>query len=217
MANGFRAPELNHQPSTINHVFPMKMVVGLGNPGRKYENTRHNVGFAVVDRLAERGGASFRKSWRFPAELAEISIGEEPVLLVKPLTYMNSSGEATGPLMRKKGIEAKQAIVVMDDTELDLGVLRIRPKGSAGKHNGLQSVLDHAGTDEVPRLRVGVGKVPPGASRVDFVLGKFLPGEREPMRLAIDRAADAVAAMVGNGMETAMNRFNGAGGAAGEL
>lgn len=187
----------------------MKMVVGLGNPGRKYDHTRHNVGFAVLDRLAETAGVGFRKSWRFPAELAELTHAGEAVLLVKPLTYMNSSGEATGPLMRKKGIAAADVVVVLDDVELELGALRLRKRGSAGGHNGLQSVIDHAGTDEIARVRVGVGKVPPGESRVDFVLGMFLPGERATVKHAVERAAEAVLGIFQDGMDAAMNNFNG--------
>lgn len=201
-------PTPNPQPRG----FTMKMVVGLGNPGRAYEHTRHNVGFEVVEALARGAGAAFRKSWRFPAELAEMRGAGEPVLLVKPLTYMNSSGEASGPLMRKKGIAPADVVVILDDAELDLGVLRIRTKGSAGKHNGMQSVIDHAGTDELARVRVGVGKVPAGESRVDFVLGKFLPGEREPIKRAVERAAEAVRCLMQDGAAAAMNRFNGASG-----
>jgi PTH1 family peptidyl-tRNA hydrolase len=190
----------------------MKMVVGLGNPGRTYEHTRHNVGFEVVDAMAADAGVVFRKSWRFPAELAEMTCEGEAVLLVKPVTYMNGSGEATGPLMRKKGIAPKDVVVVLDDAELDVGVLRIRKKGSAGKHNGLESVLSVAGTDEIVRVRVGVGKVPAGESRVNFVLGKFLPGEREPMKRSVLRAAEATRSLLKHGVDAAMNEFNGASG-----
>ena len=189
----------------------MKMVVGLGNPGRKYLNTRHNVGYAVVERMAEKAGTSFRRSWRFPVQTSEMPFAGEPVLLVKPLTYMNSSGEAIGPLMRKKGIEPQNVVVVIDDVELDLGVLRLRRSGSAGGHNGLQSVVEQVGTDDVPRVRVGVGRLPPGDSRVEYVLGTFRPDERERIERAVERAADAVLSIFQDGIDVAMNKFNGKG------
>jgi PTH1 family peptidyl-tRNA hydrolase len=187
----------------------MKMIVGLGNPGKKYAHTRHNVGFDVLDALAVRGRATFRRSWRFPVQLGEIEAGGEKLLLVKPQTYMNRSGEAVAALGRKKGVAPADVIVVVDDVELDCGQLRIRRSGSAGKHNGLQSVIDHLGTNEFARLRVGVGRVPAGQSRIDYVLSRFRPEEQSAMRDAVARGADAVLSVVEDGLETAMNRFNG--------
>lgn len=187
----------------------MKLVVGLGNPGRKYEHTRHNVGFAVLDELARRAGVSFRRSWRFPAELAETTVGGTPVLLVKPRTYMNRSGEAVGPLARKKGVAVADVVVVVDDMDLDAGRLRIRPGGSSGGHNGLKSIAEHVGAESFPRVRVGVGRPQAGQDRVDFVLGSLPPGEREAVRDAMGRAADAVAAVLEHGCDRAMNEFNG--------
>lgn len=187
----------------------MKLVVGLGNPGRKYEHTRHNVGFAVLDELARRAGVSFRRSWRFPADLAETSLGGATVLLVKPRTYMNRSGEAVGPLARKKGAGPGDVVVVVDDMDLDAGRLRLRPGGSSGGHNGLKSIAEHLGTEAYARVRVGVGRPQPGEDRVGFVLGSLPPGEREAVREAIGRAADAVAAVIERGCDRAMNDFNG--------
>jgi PTH1 family peptidyl-tRNA hydrolase len=187
----------------------MNLVVGLGNPGRTYDHTRHNVGFAVVDELARRNGGSFRRSWRFPAELAEVALGGRTVLLVKPRTFMNRSGEAAGPLARKKGVAVEDVLAVVDDVELPAGRLRIRRGGSAGGHNGLKSLIEHLGTDEFPRVRVGVGPVPAGQDRVEFVLGRFGPAEREVMEQAVARAAEAVAMALQDGWDRAMNQFNG--------
>lgn len=187
----------------------MKLVVGLGNPGRTYDHTRHNVGFAVVDELARRNGGSFRRSWRFPAELAEVTLGGQAALLAKPRTFMNRSGEAAGPLARKKGVAAEDVVAVVDDVELPAGKLRIRRGGSAGGHNGLKSLIEHLGTDEFPRVRVGVGPVPAGQDRVEFVLGRFAPAERDVVAAAIERAAEAVEKAMRDGWERAMNEFNG--------
>jgi len=142
----------------------MKMVVGLGNPGREYQHTRHNAGFDVLDELARRHGGEFRGSLRFKAETAEVRIGAVNVLLVKPTTFMNASGEAVGPLMRKRGITAVDLVVVVDDVDLELGRLRIRGKGSPGGHNGLKSIEAALGSDEYARVRVGVGR-PKGGKR----------------------------------------------------
>ncbi len=187
----------------------MILVVGLGNPGRTYDHTRHNVGFAVVDELARRCGGAFRRSWRFPAELAEAGLGGQTVLLAKPRTFMNRSGEAAGPLARKKGVAVADVVAVVDDVELPVGRLRIRRGGSAGGHNGLKSLIEHLGTDEFPRVRVGVGPVPAGQDRVEFVLGRFPPAERAVMEQAVARAAEAVTVAVQEGWERAMNQFNG--------
>lgn len=187
----------------------MKLVVGLGNVGRKYDHTRHNVGFAVVDELARRQGASFRRSWRFPADLAEVTLGGQAVLLVKPRTYMNRSGEAAGPLARKKGVAVGDVVAVVDDVELEAGRLRIRRGGSAGGHNGLKSLIEHLGSQEFPRVRVGVGPVPSGGDRIAFVLGTFPAAERAAMADAVARAADAVEAALADGFDRAMNQFNG--------
>ena len=186
----------------------MKIVVGLGNPGRKYEHTRHNIGFDVVDEVARRAGAEFRHSWRFPADLAEATLGGERVLLVKPRTFMNRSGEAVGVLARKKGASATDVLVVVDDVELECGRLRLRASGRAGGHNGLKSVIELLGTEAFPRVRVGVGRVPAGGEMIQHVLGRFAPGERDVMEQAVQRAADAVSAVLADGLEKAQNKFN---------
>lgn len=187
----------------------MKIVVGLGNPGRKYEHTRHNIGFDVVDEVARRVGVEFRHSWRFPADLAEGTLAGERVLLVKPRTFMNRSGEAVGVLARKKGATAADVLVVVDDVELECGRLRLRAGGSAGGHNGLKSVIELLGSEAFPRVRVGVGRVPAGGEMIQHVLGRFASAEREIMEQAVQRAADAVSAVLADGLEKAQNKFNG--------
>lgn len=187
----------------------MKMVAGLGNPGREYQHTRHNAGFDVLDELARRHGGRFRGSLRFPAETAEVSFGGSGVLLVKPATYMNGSGEAIGPLMRKRGIPLADVIVVVDDVDLELGRLRIRSKGSPGGHNGLKSVQAALGGDEYVRVRVGVGRPQTQGEMIGHVLSRFTPDERVAAAAVIARAADAVEMLVQEGLVRAMNSFNG--------
>ena len=187
----------------------MKMVVGLGNPGREYQNTRHNAGFDVLDELARRHGGSFRSGLRFKAESAEVRLGGSNVLLVKPTTYMNASGDAVGPLMRKRGIAASDVLVVVDDVDLDLGRLRIRGKGSPGGHNGLKSLQAAIGSDEYARVRVGVGRPKPQGEMVGHVLSRFAPDEKAAAADLYKRAADAVEMWLGEGLVKAMNSFNG--------
>lgn len=187
----------------------MKLVVGLGNPGRGYERTRHNVGFDVVEELARRGGSSFRRSWRWPVLLATVELGGREVQLVKPQSYMNASGPPVAALAGKKGVAPSDVLVVVDDVELPPGTLRLRPKGGAGGHNGLKSLIAALGTEAFPRLRVGVGRPVAAGEMVDHVLSRFTPQEREKMEQARSRAADAVASAVEHGLEKAMNEFNG--------
>jgi PTH1 family peptidyl-tRNA hydrolase len=187
----------------------MWLVAGLGNPGRRYEGTRHNVGFDVVDVLARRSGVAFRRSWRFPCELAEAVEPEGRLLLCKPRTFMNLSGQAVGPLLRRKGLATDTLIVIVDDTDLGCGKIRIRKRGSAGGHNGLKSVIASLGSDDFVRLRVGVGGRPEDRDMVDHVLSGFHPDERETMEAAVERSAEAVWTIVEKGVEIAMNRYNG--------
>lgn len=186
----------------------MKLVVGLGNPGRKYARTRHNVGFEVIDELARRAGVEFRHSWRVPADLADAEIAGSRVVLVKPRTYMNRSGDAVGPLARRKGWGAGDVLAVVDDVDLECGRLRLRKDGSAGGHNGLKSLIEALGSQGFPRVRVGIGR-DTGGEMVDHVLGTFRPEERKVMDEAVARAADAVESAIADGMDRAMNRFNG--------
>jgi peptidyl-tRNA hydrolase, PTH1 family len=187
----------------------MKLIVGLGNPGREYDGTRHNAGFDVLDELARRWGAELRKSWRFPVKFAEVRAGGGKVGLAKPQTFMNRSGDAVAPLVRRKGVATGDLIVIVDDVDLELGRLRVRGKGSAGGHNGLKSLIDRLGTEEFTRVRVGVGRGPADRDMVGHVLGKFAPDERATAGDAIRRAADAVEFLLEQGVEPTMNRFNG--------
>lgn len=185
----------------------MKLIVGLGNPGAAYAHTRHNVGFDVVDELARRIGADFRRSWRFPVETAEGTLGNERVLLVKARTFMNRSGEAVGPLVRKKGVKPTDVVVIVDDLDLPIGRLRLRKAGSSGGHNGLKSLIEHLGSDEFPRVRIGIGH---SAQRdtVEHVLGRFTPDEQPLVKEMMVRAADAVVAALEDGWDRAMSEFN---------
>jgi peptidyl-tRNA hydrolase, PTH1 family len=184
----------------------MKIVVGLGNPGRKYAGTRHNVGFVVIDELAAGpGGFGFRN--RFQAQVADGVEGDVPVLLVKPETFMNLSGQCVRQIVDFYKIEPADLLVVCDDAALPLGKLRVRAKGTHGGHNGLRNIQEHLGTTEYPRLRVGVGAA--RQDMVDHVLGTFRPGERAAVEEAVARAVQAVVVWIRDGVEACMNRFNG--------
>lgn len=185
----------------------MKLVVGLGNPGEKYANTRHNIGFDVLDELARRWSAE-RPKLRFEAELREIRCGEERLMLVAPQTYMNLSGRSVQPLMKFYQIPPVEVLVVCDDLNLKLGQLRLRASGSAGGQKGLLSILQTLGTEAVGRLRVGIDRPPPQMDAADYVLAKFRKEELDRIDQAIRRSADAVEAWVREGMDAAMNRFN---------
>ncbi len=194
----------------------MKLVVGLGNPGPEYRETRHNVGFMVVDELARRWGVD---QWResFSALAARAAHGGEPVMLAKPLTYMNLSGRAVAGLAGFYKIDPADVLVVTDDAALPLGRLRARREGSDGGHNGLKSVAQSLGTQAYPRLRIGVGRgdiqAPDGRvlgrpDMADHVLGRFRPEERDVMAAAVLRAADASEMFLSDGIERVMNVFN---------
>ena len=187
----------------------MKLGVGLGNPGRAYENTRHNAGWHVLDEFAKRRKAELRRSWRRPIQSTKTSLeGVGPLLLVKPLTFMNLSGDVLPALMRPAGMTAKDLIVVADDVNLPLGKLRIRARGSAGGHNGLKSVIERVGTEEFVRVRVGVGDKEDGKSLKEHVLERMPAEERQALSEAAARAADAVECILVQGVDSAMNRFN---------
>src|SRR5947209_2219953 len=183
----------------------MKVVVGLGNPGRQYAGTRHNVGFAVLDALAAGpGGGPFRG--RFQGQVAELNDAGLPILLLKPETFMNLSGQAVRQVVDFYKLPATDLLVVCDDFALPLGKLRVRAKGTHGGHNGLRSIQEHLGMTEYPRLRVGVGG--PKDEAVDHVLGRFRPGERSVIEDAVIKAAQAVIVWAHQGIEACMNRFN---------
>ena len=185
----------------------MKAVVGLGNPGDDYKGTRHNVGFEVVDELATRWHAKLKK-WKATADTAIVK--DRDVILVEPRTYMNNSGQAIAAVMAFYRIQPADVLVVVDEVQLPLGKLRLRPSGSAGGHNGLKSVIEHIGL-EFPRLRIGVDRGHPDWDLSDRVLSKFPPTERTVVDAAINRAADAVEVFLTDGVHVAMNRFNATG------
>jgi PTH1 family peptidyl-tRNA hydrolase len=185
----------------------MKIVIGLGNPGRKYKSTRHNVGFEIIDELARRHAASSAKN-SFQAEIAEATIVGQKVLLVCPQTFMNLSGSAAVQVRDFYKIDNAELLVVCDDFALPLGRLRIRAQGSGGGQKGLADIIRRLGTDGVPRLRIGVGPLPEGWDGADFVLGKFAKSELAEIEVAIARAADAVELWIHEGIAPAMNKYN---------
>lgn len=185
----------------------MKMIVGLGNPGKKYENTKHNVGFMVVDQLAKEHGAVFKKN-TFEAEVADYFVNGEKILLVKPLTFMNESGRAVGPLMTYFGVYLEELVVVVDDLDMELGKLRLRQKGSAGGHNGLKSIISHIGTQDFNRIKIGIGR-PNGKTVVNHVLSTFAKEDTAIITNSVARAAEAADDFVsGKDFLQTMNRFN---------
>ena len=177
----------------------------MGNPGREYENTRHNAGFMVVDRIAARLGLTLGYSSNWQTFWARTGDG---CTYLKPMTYMNASGRAVRAAAQFYKIEPAEALIVFDDLALPLGHLRLRKNGSSGGQNGMESVIEHLGTNSVPRLRVGIGGAEGGRSMVDHVLSRFTPREREVLDTAIDRAADAVEHARLHGVEAAMNVYN---------
>ena len=184
------------------------LIVFLGNPGPKYECTRHNAGFMTGDAMAKKLGVSINKA-RFKALTASAEINGEKVLLMKPQTFMNLSGEAVGEAARFYKIPPEHVIVVSDEVSLPLGKLRVRPKGSAGGHNGLKSIISHLGSDAFPRIRLGVGAPPhPDYDMADWVLSVFRNQDLEDMLSSADRAAEAIVTYITDGPERAMNRFN---------
>jgi PTH1 family peptidyl-tRNA hydrolase len=185
----------------------VKLIAGLGNPGAKYRDTRHNVGFEVVDVLARRHGADF-ESAHGEAVLARVRSLGEGVLLVKPLTSMNLSGHAIAELIRYYRVALPDVLVIVDEVQLPLGRLRARARGSPGGHNGLKSVAGQLGSDEYARLRIGVGRGDDRRDLADHVLARFEPEERETIQMAIQRAADAAEVFATDSIEKVMNTFN---------
>ena len=185
------------------------LVAGLGNPGSRYEWTRHNMGFLVIDELADRLDIPVKRL-KFKALTNTAVLGGHSVLLMKPTTYMNLSGEALGQAARFYKIPPERVLVISDDAALPQGKLRIRRSGSAGGHNGLKNIIAHLGTDQFPRVKVGVGEKPhPDSDMADWVLGAFTGQDRKVMEEAVSRAADAVTVLLQHGIDQAMSSYNG--------
>jgi PTH1 family peptidyl-tRNA hydrolase len=185
----------------------MKLIVGLGNPGAQYKNTRHNVGFEVAALLAKQFAGGTPRN-QFQGETLEATIAGHKVLLLTPLTYMNLSGASVLAARDFYKIELPDILIVCDDFNLPLGKLRLRAKGTAGGQNGLANILERLGTDEVPRLRIGIGPVPAGRDAAAFVLSRFMKDEQPVIAEALDRAATAAVAWAESGIAEAMNKYN---------
>jgi PTH1 family peptidyl-tRNA hydrolase len=184
------------------------LIVGLGNPGLQYEKTRHNVGFRAVDKLCDELGVKCDRS-KFKSLYADAKIGDKRVLILKPQTYMNNSGQAVTEAMKFYKIPIGKVIVISDDVTLDVGRLRIRAKGSAGGHNGLKDIIELSGSEEFPRIKIACGQKPhPDYDMKDWVLGKFPKQEEKVIEEVISLAADAALCMVKTDIQTAMNRYN---------
>jgi PTH1 family peptidyl-tRNA hydrolase len=187
----------------------MKLIVGLGNPGREYRDTRHNIGFRIVEEIARRHGLTFAMA---PSQVPDAFIvkkfGAQPLLLAKPLTFMNRSGDAVSALSRYYGIEPADLLVVYDDIDLPFTKLRARARGSAGTHNGMRSVVERLGSTEVPRLRLGVGRGDRRRELADHVLAKFEKDEQSDLEAFIARAADAAEMFAADGILRVMNLYN---------
>lgn len=186
----------------------MYIIVGLGNPGRQYENTRHNIGFRCIDRLAEKYNISVLEC-KHRALIGKGYIEGQKVILAKPQTFMNLSGESVRDILNFYKVEPDtELIVVYDDISLAVGALRIRKKGSAGGHNGIKNILAQVGTDTFKRIKIGVGEKPKGYDLADYVLGHFTQAENKEMEAACDKAVEAISLLVQEEVDAAMNRFN---------
>lgn len=187
----------------------MYIIVGLGNPEKKYENTRHNVGFIVIDKIAEKYGISVLER-KFKACIGKGIINGQKVVLVKPLTYMNLSGESVREVVDYFKVDSDtEVLVIYDDTSMEVGKLRIRKKGSAGGHNGIKSIISHLGSDVFVRAKVGIGEKPPKFDLADYVLGQLTKEDHEHIDEAADKICQAVELLVYGQVDEAMNKFNG--------
>ncbi|PEN13501.1 aminoacyl-tRNA hydrolase [Longibacter salinarum] len=182
------------------------LIVGLGNPGPKYAGTRHNVGFRVIDVLAERLNVDLRA--KNDAERGETRYGDAPLLLVKPLTFMNRSGDAVRPIARYNNIAPDNILVIYDDLHLDVGQIRLRPGGSSAGHNGIESVCNQLGTTDIPRLRIGIGNDFAPGRQSNYVLSTFTPQQKAELEDTLITACNATLAFVEDGIDEAMNRYN---------
>jgi peptidyl-tRNA hydrolase, PTH1 family len=185
----------------------MKCIVGLGNPGVKYQSTRHNIGFMVIDELLTRHNFQLNKD-KFKGAYAIENINGEKILLLKPLTFMNLSGESIRPLMEYYDIDLDDLLIIYDDLDLPPGKIRLRQKGGHGGHNGIRSIIDHLGTKEFKRIRIGIGRPTNSKPIVDYVLGTFPGEEQEHVKASVEKAADACERWLKTPFEEVMNEFN---------
>ena len=203
LLNWIRSPT-----DTATEFDSMKIVVGLGNPGSKYRETRHNVGFEVIDALVERHAFGARAKSKFNANINEVMIGSTKVVLLSPLTYMNLSGQSVRAAIDFFKLDLEDLMVICDDLNLDLGRIRIRPKGSAGGQNGIKDIINRLGSQEFPRLRMGIGRPPANWDAADYVLGKFEEHDRVVIGDSVKQAAKACEFWIENGLQATMNQFN---------
>ena len=185
----------------------MIVIAGLGNPGTQYCSTRHNVGFDVVDLLAQKFGMKLNKI-KFKGLVAEGIWSGQKIILIKPSTYMNLSGTSIREVMEFYKLKPEELIVIVDDIDIEFGTIKIKQKGSAGTHNGLKSIISQTNTDEFPRLKIGIGQKPEHYDLADFVLSKFSKSERQIIDKAIIKAADAIDEFISNGIDSTMNKYN---------
>ncbi len=188
---------------------PLHLIVGLGNPGAEYKKTRHNAGFLLVERLAARWQAEWKNERRFHARLARAEHQDHPVLLCQPQTFMNASGETVGALVKFYRLPRTRILVAVDDADLPLGGIRLRAGGSSGGHHGLESIEQHLGSREFARLRLGIGRQDGLREITDYVLSRFDRAEAALMEKVLDRAADQAECWLADGIQKAMNQFNG--------
>ena len=184
------------------------LIVGLGNPGLAYRHNRHNVGFMVADALANKLEIPLKRV-KFKAQIGNGKLEDIPIIIAKPLTFMNKSGEAVAPLVRYFKVPLERLLVIHDDMDLPLGTLRMRPSGGSAGHNGMLSIFDKLGTNAIPRLRVGIGRPPGRMDPADYVLQDFPKSDEELLKMVIAQACEAALAFITNGLEKAMNTYNG--------
>jgi peptidyl-tRNA hydrolase, PTH1 family len=195
---------LNFRGDELDNLY---IVIGLGNPGGRYDNTRHNVGFDAVDFLAAKHGIKITKL-KHKALSGDGNISGHRVILVKPQTFMNLSGESVREIIEFYKVPLNNVIIIYDDVDLDLGKIRVRPKGSSGTHNGMRSILYHVQSEDFPRIRIGIGRPPEGWALADFVLSKFNEQDRKLIGESVKNAAEAVETIVKTDVNTAMNKYN---------
>lgn len=192
----------------MNRSVPDFIVVGLGNPGEEYEDTRHNVGFRAVDRLAETSDTHIRRQ-EYLALTASLRVGRSEVLVMKPQTYMNRSGESLAAVLSEVRVPIERVVVLYDDVDLDLGRVRVRPNGGTGGHRGVESIVGETGETDFVRIRMGVGRPEQGQDMIEHVLGRFSSGQADGVGTLVDRALDATRLVMSDGVVAAMQAVNG--------